>query len=147
MHNDWKGPFNRGLQPGFTVTGRVVIPGESVRKLNPHLYPEFKASPKAVEREETLHYEIMDFCRDRGWQFFHGSMSERTHRTLGEPDFIIRASLGRVYFVECKAKGGKLSPAQQACIANGNKLGHVTHVVDCMEQFLAIFSEHHQSRD
>lgn len=147
MHNDWKGPLNRGLQPGFTVTGRVVIPGESVRKLNPHLYPEFKASPKAVEREETLHYEIMDFCRDRGWQFLHGSMSERTHRTLGEPDFVILANAGRVYFVECKSRTGKLRYEQAAFIANAVKNGHAVHVVDCMAQFLAIFTEQHQRRD
>lgn len=25
--------------PGFSVTGRVILPGEAVRRLNPHLYP------------------------------------------------------------------------------------------------------------
>jgi hypothetical protein len=109
--------------------------------------PEHNPSEDAVESEASLHYEIMDFCRDRGWQFLHGSMSERTHRTLGEPDFTILAGAGRVYFVECKSRTGKLRPVQAQFIANATKNGHVVHVVDCTAQFLSIFTEEHHARD
>jgi hypothetical protein len=101
-----------------------------------------------VEREADLHCQIMDFCRDRGWQFLHGSMSERTHRTEGEPDFMILASHGRKYMVECKSRTGKLRPAQLGFKLQAEHNGHVVHVVNCMDQFLRIFvDEHHQSRD
>jgi hypothetical protein len=107
-----------------------------------------KPSPEAVEKEADLHYQIMDFCRDRGWQFLHGSMSERTHRTLGEPDFTILASMGRKFLVECKSRTGKLSQKQREFIHQATRNGHVIHVVDCMDEFLKIFvDEHHQSRD
>lgn len=91
-----------------------------------------------VEREADLHAQIMDFCRDRRWQFLHGSMAERTHRTEGEPDFVILASGGRVLFVECKSRLGKLSPAQQAFKFAAEINGHTIHVVRSMDEFLKI---------
>ena len=68
----------------------------------------------------------------------HGSMAERTCRTLGEPDFVILADGGRVLFVECKTKTGKLSPAQAALKFHAEKLGHTVHVVRSLEQFLEV---------
>ena len=111
--------------------------------LNHHLQRHAVLSPvaaTAVEDESKLHYEIMDFCRDRGWQFFHGAMCERTHRTEGEPDFIILANAGQKYLVECKSKNGKLSPAQQAVKHHAERNGHVIHIVHSMSEFLAIFT-------
>jgi Holliday junction resolvase-like predicted endonuclease len=91
-----------------------------------------------VERESKLHGEIYDECRRRGWIALHGSMAERTCRTLGEPDFVILADGGRVLFVECKSRTGKLSPAQTALKFHAEKLGHTVHVVRSMEEFLKL---------
>ncbi len=88
--------------------------------------------------EADLHYEIMDECRRRGWQFLHGSMSERTHRTLGEPDFTVLANGGRVLFVECKSAAGKLTKEQQVFKAQAERNGHVVHVVRSFKEFMAI---------
>ena len=55
-------------------------------------------------------YAMPFLGRRRGWIALHGSMAERTGRTLGEPDLVILADGGRVLFVECKSRRGKLSP-------------------------------------
>lgn len=91
-----------------------------------------------VEKESDLHSQIFNECRRRGWIAFHGSMSERTHRTLGEPDFTILANSGRVLMVECKARNGKLSLEQHAMIVHAEKLGHKIHVVWSFQEFLAL---------
>jgi len=91
-----------------------------------------------AEREAELHEKIFDECRRRGWIALHGSMAERTCRTLGEPDFVILADGGRVLFVECKSRSGKLSPAQTALKHHAEKLGHTVHVVRSMEEFLKL---------
>lgn len=96
---------------------------------------DFPKPSDAVEDESDLHSQIIDFCRARGWIYFHGSMAHRAMRTVGEPDFTILASGGRTFFVECKAKNGKLSPQQQAMIAWAEKLGHKVHVVYSIGQF------------
>lgn len=91
--------------------------------------------PAEPQRESDLHALIMDDCRAMGWQFFHGAMSARTHRTLGEPDFIIAADGGRVLWVECKRRGQKLSPEQRAVEAGLRVNGHVLHVVHDWEEW------------
>ena len=91
-----------------------------------------------VKCERDLHSQIYDECRRRGWIAFHGSMSARTHRTLGEPDFVVLMDGGRLLMVECKTANGKLSPEQQAMSAHAKKLGHTIHVVRSMEDFFNI---------
>jgi hypothetical protein len=91
-----------------------------------------------VSRESDLHESIFDECRKRGWIALHGSMAERTCRTLGEPDFVILANNGRVFFIECKSRIGKLSPAQAALKYHAELLGHAVHVVRSMGEFLEI---------
>ncbi len=110
---------------------------ESIRRLNPDLYGAPAGScPQPMKSEADLHNAIMDECRARGWIFLHGSMAERTHRTAGEPDFIILASGGRTFFVECKSATGKLSPDQQAMRSHAAKLGHTIHIIRSTEEFL-----------
>ncbi len=92
----------------------------------------------SVNRESDLHADIFNECRRRGWIAFHGSMSERTHRNAGEPDFIILTDDKRALLVECKTKTGKLSIAQQGMVAHAAKLGHTIHVVRSMEDFLKL---------
>ena len=116
-----------------------IIPNDTLRRLNPHLFnPLPSAGASGVSRESELHEEIFDECRARGWIALHGSMAERTCRTLGEPDFTILAEAGRVLFVECKTRSGKLSPAQTALKLHAEKLGHTIHVVRCLEEFRQI---------
>lgn len=96
-----------------------------------------KASP-AAEAEEELHNEIIDYCRTHGWVYYHGSMAHRTRRTVGEPDFSIRADRGRVFDIEVKRPGETLSPHQLANLIQCERLGHTVHVVRSMDEFLAV---------
>jgi hypothetical protein len=91
-----------------------------------------------VEREAELHNQILDECRKRGWIALHGSMAHRSRRTVGEEDFIIRADHGRVFWIEAKAKAGKLSTAQLGMHMHAERLGHKTHIVRSFEEFLAL---------
>jgi hypothetical protein len=118
---------------------KYIIPSDTLRRLNPHLFalqPSLRTC--GVPREAELHEEIFDECRRRGWIALHGSMAERTCRTLGEPDFVILADGGRVLFVECKSRSGKLSPAQAALKHHAEKLGHTVHVVRSVGDFLKL---------
>ena len=119
-----------------------LMPNDSLRRRNPHLFGESRVegrgSKDGLGREAELHEAIFDECRRRGWIALHGSMAERTCRTLGEPDFVILAGSGRVLFVECKTKTGKLSPAQAALRFQAEHLGHTVHVVRSMEEFLKL---------
>jgi hypothetical protein len=93
---------------------------------------------RGVEVEAELHSQILEECRRRGWKALHGSMVHRTHRTPGEPDFVVLADQGRVLFIECKTKDGKLSMEQRQLRAHANKLGHEVHVVRSLDEFLRI---------
>ena len=120
-----------------------IIPSDTLRRLNPNLFGARSAecamrNGSGPVNERQLHEEIFDECRRRGWIALHGSMAERTCRTLGEPDFIILADRARVLFVECKSRTGKLSPAQAALKHHAKKLGHAVHVVRSMEEFLKL---------
>jgi len=135
-----------------------IIPSNTLRRLNPHLFGTQngelgtrnegpsrvetrngeRATRNGAEREASLHEAVFDECRRRCWIALHGSMAERTCRTLGEPDFVILADGGRVLLVECKSRTGKLSPAQFALKHHAEKLGHTVHVVRSLEDFLKL---------
>ena len=93
-------------------------------------------SPADEGPESKLQRTIRDYCADQKWQCHGGSMAHRTRRDSGEEDFVIRASAGRVFFVECKSKTGKLRPEQQTNLQWAAILGHTIHVVDSFQQFL-----------
>ncbi len=129
-----------------------IIPNDTLRRLNPHLFGGPCGRPPVrnatgVVKEADLHEEIFAECRRRGWIALHGSMAERTCRTLGEPDFVILADGGRVLFVECKTRTGKLSPAQFALKHHAEKLGHTVQVVRSLDEFLQIASEANKHTD
>lgn len=92
--------------------------------------------PDPVLRESVLHDSIMELCRSRGWVALHGSMAHRTHRSIGEPDFVIVADGGRVFFLEAKRKGSKPTPEQLAMLAWLVRLGAAAHVVYSIEEVL-----------
>ena len=120
-----------------------LIPNETLRRLNPGLFEprQQPATFHGAEKEKDLHGDIFNECRARGWIALHGSMAERTHRTMGEPDYVILADGGRVFFIECKSKTGKLSISQIAIARHAAKLGHTIHEVRSMEQFLDIVNQ------
>jgi Holliday junction resolvase-like predicted endonuclease len=95
-----------------------------------------ESAQDGVEVESDLHAQIFDYVRSKGWIAFHGSMAERTHRTEGEPDFIILADGGKMIMVECKSRSGKLSNAQQAIAVHAEKLGHRVYMVRSLQEFL-----------
>ena len=90
--------------------------------------------------ESDLHAKIFDECRRRGWIALHGSMSERTHRTPGEFDFVILADCGRIFLVECKTAKGKLSLEQLAMKIHAEHLGHKPAVIRSMGEFMELIA-------
>lgn len=114
-----------------------VSPGVWKRHLKANLHvAAIVHAPDAVEEEDKLHYDILDWCREKGWVALHGSMAHKTYRTKGELDFTIAAPNGRVFFIECKDREGKLSVDQQAMIAHLKKLGQSWAVVRSKSEFL-----------
>ena len=91
-------------------------------------------------READLHHDIMRECDLRGWKYFRSSMAHRTHRTVGEPDFIICLPRGFTLFIEAKSAAGKLSAEQRALHTWLAKFGHVVHVVRNIESFRAVLN-------
>lgn len=91
---------------------------------------------KAVERESKLHEQIIQYCRDKRWLYFHSRMDQKSTATVGQPDFTILMREGRVLFVECKAKGKKLRPEQQTIKTIAAALGHEIHVVYSLDEFI-----------
>lgn len=97
-----------------------------------------KVDSAGEEKESDLHEYVASRCRAQGWLFFRGSMAHRTHRTLGEPDFIVAAERGVALFVECKSRTGKVTPEQHAVIAHANRLGHSASVISSREEWDAL---------
>jgi len=93
--------------------------------------------PAAV-RERDLHEQVLAECRLRRWICFHGSMAHATHRTIGEPDFIILRDQGRVILVEGKRPGGKLTPEQLALKIWAETLGHNVAAVYTFQDFIGL---------
>ena len=106
-------------------------------KITARLEPKQHTSKTGVDKESDLHADIIQYCRSKGWLFFHGAMCAETHRTEGEPDFLIFRP-GGFLLVECKTRTGKLSIAQQSVSAQAKQLGHTVHIVRSMEEFLKL---------
>lgn len=94
-----------------------------------------KPSGEGCDRESQLHAYIIDDCKRLQWIALHGSMTHRTFRTPGEPDFIILRGLGRTMLVECKTLTGKLTKEQSEFRAWAEKLEHTVHVVRSVEDW------------
>jgi hypothetical protein len=88
--------------------------------------------------EKTLHQEILNECRRRGWIAIHARMNRPTTIACGVPDFLILADRGRLFLVEAKSKSGKLRSEQLAFIAWATKLSHTVHIVRSCPEFLAL---------
>jgi hypothetical protein len=94
---------------------------------------ESKKLTRAEIKEKEIHEFILDFCKGRRWIALHGSMAHKTHRTPGEPDFVILSEGGEVTLIECKSGKGKLSDEQRNMGYWAELLGHKIHVVRSIE--------------
>lgn len=113
---------------------------KSFRAKNPHIYGKDTErvidSTNAVTEEDVLHNDIISYCKDRHWLYFHSSMAERTTRRPGEFDFSIYANHGRHFVIECKTKTSKLSENQRDIYHWAKTLGHKNfHIIRSMEEF------------
>ena len=89
----------------------------------------------ADEKESELKAKCMEYCRLRGWLVFTGSMAHKAKRTAGEPDMIVLADAGRVYWIELKVMGRKQEIDQLSVECHMTKLGHLYQLVRSLEQF------------
>lgn len=95
-----------------------------------------KAPAGGVEKEAELQEAIIEECRRRGWIALYSRMDKPTTARIGQPDFTIIADNGRVFFIEAKRKGGKLSEEQAALHAWASRLGHSVHTVYSLNEFM-----------
>ena len=87
-------------------------------------------------KESVLQGKIELYCKDRGYYFFHDR--SRGKNKEGHPDLIICLPKGRTIWIECKAKGGKLSEAQKKVATQLLGSGHEWHEVRSYNRFLSI---------
>lgn len=100
-----------------------------------------------VSKESQLHDEIEATLKFKRWFYVHSRMDRATTTKLGTPDFIIAAPDGRTFWIECKRKGGKLTPEQSITRHILLALGHTFAVVYNHQEFLDVInSQHHQTR-
>lgn len=107
-----------------------------VAKIHAELHAPQPSRGEALE--ETLAQKIIEECDRRGWLWFRSRTDQHTGRRLGEFDFIIYADRGRVFSIECKAKGKKQTTEQLGIQAWARKLGHQADCVWTEEEFLEI---------
>jgi len=105
-------------------------------------HPELHGVPHdAVEYESTLHDDIIDACRQRGWIVIHSRMDVPTTTAKGVCDFIIFASRSRVFLFECKNKNNKLTDEQRGFAMMADMLGFTVHVVRAFSEFLQVINQ------
>lgn len=93
-------------------------------------------------KEAALHTEIMAWCETQWprWMYVHCRMDKRSTVAVGAPDFILFGPNGRVLCIECKAKGKKRSPEQNAWAYQMKVLGHEIHLVRNWSEFQQLVS-------
>lgn len=98
---------------------------------------QIREPKEPVERESTLHEQIMKHCDSQWpkWKYLRARMDKRSTIASGAQDFTIFAP-GRVILCECKRKGEKPTAEQLAWHKELELLGHKVHVVYSFEEFL-----------
>jgi len=122
----------------------VTLHNSRVNKENRIPVPE-----TGCERESDLHDQILAECKRRGWIAFHSRMDRKTTSNIGMPDFIILGvwsgsegtNSGHVWMIECKRKGGKLTPQQFGLQQWAANLGHTISVVRTFQEFLNLLCQ------
>lgn len=87
-----------------------------------------------------LHEQIIKFCDDQWprWKYIHQRTDKRSTTESGVHDFTIYASNGRIFNIECKAKGKKQTTDQTIWAKELEMLGHKVLVVYSREEFLEV---------
>lgn len=101
-------------------------------------YAQEARTPDCVSFESELHDQIIAECRRRSWPYVHSRMDQRSTVAVGVADFIILRDGGSPLIIECKRKGSKATPAQQAFLAHCRKNGYVAGIVRSFEEFLHV---------
>lgn len=116
--------------------------------ITPEQYDEMQARLRKHDRtpvptdaiedgmEYALHYDIIAYCKSKGWVYFRSSPAGKTSRQPGEPDFEIFADGGRTLLIECKTKSGVESPEQLGVRIALERLGHHIYVIRSYHEFL-----------
>ncbi len=91
-----------------------------------------------VDKEGTLHDEILKYCKAKGWPRVHARMDVPATSEVGTPDFVIAMPGPRTLWVECKAGKNKPSPDQLAWMAMLKLVGHEAYVIHSFTEFLEI---------
>ena len=125
---------NRGTADSCMRCGRPMPANSEC----PHCWPKALKKASSEDREATLHDRVEAECRRMGWYVVHSRLDRPTTTAIGVPDFVIALPNGRTLWLECKAKGGKLTIAQGAAQAWLRKLGHTAETVWTFERFLEI---------
>ena len=87
-----------------------------------------------MSRESYIEGTCRDWCRDQRWLLL-----KLWPIMAGIPDRILLRHGGRVDFVEFKAPGKKLEPAQRFWRDTLTRLGFRVHRVDSVKQFKQLF--------
>lgn len=103
---------------------------------------QVKAIPQEASERETgkngLHQQIMDYCDAQWpkWCYAHSRTDQPSTVAEGLPDFIVALPAGRTFWIECKAKGGKLTPAQLGWKLKLEMLGQNYALVHSLDEFI-----------
>lgn len=86
---------------------------------------------------ELLHEPILKWCLDNRAPFVHARSDKRSGINVGAPDFIIGWK-GKVFWIECKTKTGKMENEQIGFKILLELQGLEYHVIRTMEEFYAL---------
>lgn len=85
--------------------------------------------------ESVLHDQVATYCRQMGYYYIHSRMDRPSTIQVGAPDFVVALPNGRVLWVECKRKDGKLRTEQLAAAAWLKQLKHRYCEVRSLDDF------------
>ncbi len=89
--------------------------------------------------EKDIHELIIGECRKRRWYFVHSRTDRRTTTAIGVPDFII-ATFDKVWWIEVKRKGSKVTREQAAVGIMLKALNQNYAVVYSFEEFISVIN-------
>ena len=88
-------------------------------------------------REKQIEIKLRDAVKSKGGR----ALKFVSPGTAGVPDRIVLMPDGRLYFVELKAPGKRMSPKQVKIAAVFERLGHKVRVIDSIEQVKEFMDE------
>ena len=92
--------------------------------------------------ESELHDDVIAECERRGWLAIRSRMDKRATNQKGTTDFIIAASWGVVFWIECKIGKNTVSDDQTAMLNRLSTLNQRFAVIRSLDEFLAFLKLH-----